>query len=86
MSSSAFISADVDFATNATPKATQMVWMPRCFRSMLSQAWHNIKQSHEREHVTPYLEESGLFKLLSLKTNTTFLPSDGLSMNRQTSM
>lgn len=65
---SAFISADVDFATNATPPSYPDGLDAEVFSfNALSQAWHNAKQSHEREHVTPYLEESGLFKLLSLK-------------------
>jgi glutamate-1-semialdehyde 2,1-aminomutase len=63
----------VDYATNANPPSYPDGLDAEVFSfSALSRAWHEAKQPHEREHVTPFIEESGLFQLTSVSSGQDY--------------
>ena len=60
-------SEQVDYASNALPPTFPDGLDIEVFRfSALEQAWREADDPHEREHVTPYLKESGKFTLYNV--------------------
>lgn len=63
----AFRKAEVDYACNTNPPTYPDGLDVEVFSySALEQAWREATQPHEREHVTPYIRESGKFRLLNV--------------------
>ena len=65
-----FLDADVDYFCNRTPPSYPDGLDVEVMKfSALKCAHINTRNNYDREHVTPYLYESGLFKIKSLKNN-----------------
>ncbi len=64
----AFRAGDVDYATNTDPPTYPDGLDVEVFSFVaLEAAWREAKRPYEREHVTPYLRESGKFRTLRLR-------------------
>lgn len=62
-----FKQANVDYLSNVSPPSYPDGLDVEIFSfNSLTQAWQSASQPHEREHVTPYLRESGKFQLLGI--------------------
>lgn len=62
-----FLAEGVDYASNAHPATYPDGLDTEVFTfSALERAWREAIQPHEREHVTPYLRESGNFRVLNV--------------------
>jgi glutamate-1-semialdehyde 2,1-aminomutase len=63
----AFLSGGVDYACNTDPHTYPDGMDIEVFSARaLTTAWHDARRPAEREHVTPYIRESGLFRVLKL--------------------
>lgn len=63
----AFQQADADYACNTHPPTYPDGLDTEVFSfAALQAAWQDAAQAHEREHVTPYLRESGRFRVLNV--------------------
>jgi glutamate-1-semialdehyde 2,1-aminomutase len=63
----------VDYASNTHPPTFPDGLDTEVFSfSALQQAWKNAKSSNEREHVTPYLRDSGEFRLFNVENSEDF--------------
>jgi glutamate-1-semialdehyde 2,1-aminomutase len=59
-----FKASNVDYASNGNPPTYPDGLDTEVFSfAALETAWQQAKQAHEREHVTPYIRESGRFRL-----------------------
>jgi glutamate-1-semialdehyde 2,1-aminomutase len=64
---STFQQSKVDYLSNTSPPTYPDGLDIEVFTfDALAQSWKEACQSHEREHVTPYLRESGKFRLLNI--------------------
>ena len=64
---SAFKSADVDYVCNTRPPTYPDGLDAEVFTfAALETAWKYANESHEREHVTPYIYNSGRFRVLNV--------------------
>lgn len=62
----AFAAGGVDYACNTSPPTYPDGLDTEVFSfAALETAWRDAKQPYEREHVTPYLRESGRFRILN---------------------
>lgn len=62
-----FLDKKVDYASNISPPTYPDGLDVEIFKfSALEKAFHEAKKTHEREHVTPYIRESGLFAVSNL--------------------
>ncbi|MFN5817049.1 MAG: aminotransferase class III-fold pyridoxal phosphate-dependent enzyme, partial [Pseudanabaena sp.] len=62
-----FKQANVDYLSNVSPPSYPDGLDVEVFSfQSLKQAWQSANKPHEREHVTPYLRESGKFQLLGI--------------------
>jgi spore coat polysaccharide biosynthesis protein SpsF (cytidylyltransferase family) len=74
-----FLDNDCDYCCNNNPRSYPHGLDTEVFSfSALEQAWIEAQTTYEKEHVTPYIRESGKFKLLNVKNN------EDLSNNRWT--
>lgn len=65
-----FISSKVDYASNVNPPTFPDGLDVEVFSfSALQHAWKEATKQFEREHVTPYIRESGLFKTANVQNN-----------------
>jgi glutamate-1-semialdehyde 2,1-aminomutase len=65
-----FMNTNVDYVTNASPPTYPDGLDTEVFSfRALETAWGQAKTPGEREHVTSYIRESGLFKVISEKNN-----------------
>lgn len=68
-----FKAADVDYFSNIIPPTyPDGLDIEVCAFKALEQAWQEADQPHDREHVTPYVRESGQFKVASMQHNQDF--------------
>lgn len=64
---SVFQQGGVDYVSNTTPPSYPDGLDVEAFSfAALVRAWNEAKQPYEREHVTPYIKQSGEFRLLNL--------------------
>jgi glutamate-1-semialdehyde 2,1-aminomutase len=69
----AFRAGDVDYASNTDPPTYPDGLDVEVFSFVaLEAAWKEAKRPSEREHVTPYLRESGKFRTLKLRHDEDF--------------
>jgi len=62
-----FCQAQVDYASNTDPPTYPNGLDVEVFtRETLNRAWRESTRRHDREHVTPYMRESGAFRLLNV--------------------
>jgi glutamate-1-semialdehyde 2,1-aminomutase len=74
-----FKSSSVDYASNVAPATFPDGLDTEVFSfHALSAAWRDANRPHEREHVTPYIRESGNFRIVNL------VHTDDCSMERWT--
>ena len=68
-----FLDSDVDYATNRLPPTfPNGLDCEVCTFTALGAAWNQAKTPHEREHVTPFLYESGKFSKVNLACDTDY--------------
>lgn len=65
-----FKALDVDYFSNTSPPTyPDGLDIEVCTVKALEQAWQETSKPSDREHVTPYLRESGLFKTAAMQHN-----------------
>ncbi len=68
-----FLDSDVDYSTNRIPPTfPNGLDCEVCTFKALDAAWNQAKAPHEREHVTPFLYESGKFSQVNLACDTDY--------------